>query len=933
MKLSEINQADIKVISEPKSRSVATPAKLKLSDIDPSQVKVIEDPGVIGKAIDTLERYGSAPMRAAYGAAQKGLLERGIPMDVVGGVKAAYEQFGADPSKAPTAAELVEQNPIGKVFSNKGVQEAFAGTPAGSAIKMWLLPFVGNERAKEISGKVPKKALEFLVGAETDPVSYVPGAVFEKPLVQGAKIVGKTAGALGKGGAYLAEQTTGIPRQVWANYGKRAKEIGRLAKDYVGESRYNQAFTDFRNTIGDAIAGRKNQLNEMIDKGLSGASRSSKIPVEPILKELDVTMRGLHPVTEASAINEIQGLKNIVRELAPEGKMSAWDTYKLQRYFHNRSMNAFAEGGQIFNPSSQAAKAAKSARYKTTELVNKLFPDTIKKANQEFVLLHNIDDIIPPSMLNPNASVAALRRAALDPNSKERKGLAQLSRFLHGDDRLVQGALDLATFEKTTNLPINPLSGGGTTSTSRTLLGGGVGLLGEASDDPQLKWAARGAGAMIASPALLKLAIDAGLTVPRTAKAIGGSGGLLEKGADKIAPVVSALEKRMQGAGRATKEFIKDEEGVFKPEELLKILKPGEENVFDLKKARGMAGEPKGLLPGEGGAPVAKYRPPLSSQERRDLLDWIDGAYNTLRRGEKFKPVDEQYLREVLPVAPEYQKNYVKDLLEQIEKQKNGGAEEIAKSLGGRPKSKSIEAAKQFTPGMKITDESGAVYEVIDNSNKGGLIMLRTPSGGTTFEYADDLTDFLKSAKETQGGLITNLEVERGPVKDGVTPSKPAPLILENGRPPELKDGTIVDLPNGKQVVVRGDYSHFQPGDGRVYWVEPSSAAGFERGASGKQFQISEREILGDKYKSYFDAKQSELEAGRQEYIDFKNRFETDRALQKTAEAERIQKGLIGVDFGGRGGKMPKTKTELGRERIMGQPPKTKPKGKPKKKK
>lgn len=860
MKLSEINQADIKVISEPKSRSVATPAKLKLSDIDPSQVKVIEDPGVIGKAIDTLERYGSAPMRAAYGAAQKGLLERGIPMDVVGGVKAAYEQFGADPSKAPTAAELVEQNPIGKVFSNKGVQEAFASTPAGSAIKMGLLPFVGNERAKEVAGKAPKKALEFLVGAETDPVSYVPGAVFEKPLVQGAKIVGKTAGALGRGGAYLAEQTTGIPRQVWANYGKRAKEIGKLAKDYVGESRYNQAFTDFRNTIGDAIAGRKNQLNEMIDKGLSGASRSSKIPVEPILKELDVAVRGLHPVTEASAINEIQGLKNIVRELAPEGKMSAWDTYKLQRYFHNRSMNAFAEGGQIFNPSSQAAKAAKAARYKTTELVNKLFPDTIKKANQEFVLLHNIDDIIPPSMLNPNASVAALRRAAIDPNSKERKGLAQLSQFLHGDDRLVQGALDLATFEKTTNLPINPLSGGGTTSTSRTLLGGGVGLLGEASDDPQLKWAARGAGAMIASPALLKLAIDAGLTVPRTAKAIGGSGGLLEQGADKIAPVVSALEKRLQGARRATKEFIKDEEGAFKPEELLKILKPGEENVFDLKKARSMAGEPKGLLPGDGGAPVAKYRRPLSKEERVDLLNWIESAYNSLRRGEKFKPVDEQYLREVFPVAPDYQKKYVKDLLEQIEKQKTGlnSGEEVIKGITG------VKEPEDAGKGL-LTN-----LEVAKNTSK------ELPEAG-------DIRDLVR---ENTGDLWVG-----GLRKGGIFKAKAGPLkgqeFTVTGRTKEASEATGWNT--GHEVKTK---------DGKSHWFNSSEIYWMEKPDTDSTSVFASAEALANKEKR--------LARIREEMNIHKER----EKAAKAAEAERIKKGLIGVDFGGRGGKMPKAKVD-----------------------
>lgn len=884
----------------------------------------VSEPGLLDTALATVDKYAGAPMRAGYGKFQDSLFKKGMPMDVAGVAKAAYDQLGKDPAEAPTAEQLVDQNPIGRQLNRPEVKEAFASSPAALGVRGLMAPLTGWDRSGEIVGEVPKQAANLLVAGETDPLSYVPGAVFEKPLVKGLQLGGKALSSAGKFGAYLAENTTGIPRQVWSNYAGRAKEIGKLAKDYVGDNRYMQAYTDFRNQVGEAIAGRKNQLNEMIDQGLGGASRGSKISITPIIEELDTSMRGLHPVTEKAAIDEIQALKNKVREIAPEGKMSPWDAYKLQRFFHDRSMKAFAEGGQLFNPSSQAARAAKSARYKTTEMVNQFFPDTIKKANQQFVSLHNIDDMIPPSMLDPNGSAAALRRASLDPNSKERKPLSQLSQFLHGDDRLVQQAMDLSTFEKMTNLPLNPLSGGGTTSTSRTLLGGGVGLLGEASEDPEAKWAARAAGAMIASPALLKMGLDAGLMVPNAAKKIGGKGGLLEKGvektSEKMSPIMKSLEKRLQSAGKTAKDFIDDEEGKFSPEDLLNILKPNEENVFDLKKARGLVGEPKrGLLEPKDN-PVAKYRPPLSKEERGDLLNWIDSAYNSLRRGEKFKPVDEQYLREVLPVAPDYQKKYVKDLLEQIEKQKAGGAEEIARSMGGRPEIPGVK-----TPAGPHSVKQGDVLYRASNPDGGELRVLEYDP--TTDNYLVDggimgkswrKSDELVASKPPKG-LLTSLDVERGPVTErpeaGGVKFFESPNVEPNpwnstGQIFKAKSGPIAGqeftvLPVTKEVRRDGDLlMEVRLKDGSIKQMTKDEIFWSMRPDTDSTNIFASTQTLADK------------EARIAKYGEQHKEFTQKQNVEKAAEAERAKKGLIGVDFGGRGGKMPKAKPKTALDRY-----------------
>jgi hypothetical protein len=838
MRLSELNPNDILGVTPPAS----APKKggMRLSDLDPSEIVDVampEEKGLLAKTLEGIDRYGAAPMRAGYGKFQDSLLKKGIPMDVAGVAKAAYDQFGKDPASAPTAEKLVEQNPIGRQLGKQGVKDAFAAHPAALGIRGLLSPAVGDDRAKEIIGETPKVAAELLVGGETDPLSYVPGAVFEKPLMKGLELGAKGLSKTGKALPYLAEQTTGVPRELWSNYGKRSKEIAQLAKDYVGEDRYLQAFTDFRSKIGDQIAGRKNQLNEMIDKGLTGASRGAKVSIEPIIQNLDESMRGLHPVTEAGAIEEIQALKNTVKSIAPEGKMSPWDAYKLQRFFHNRSMSAFADGGKIFNPSAQSAKAAKGARYKSTEIVNKYFPDTIKRANQEYVSLHNIDDMIPPQMLDPNGSQAALRRAAIDPNSKERKALAQLSQFLHGDNRLLDGVKDLVTFEKMTNLPLNPMSGGATTSTSRTLLGAGVGALGEATDDPSLKWGARAAGATIASPALTKMAFDAGLLVPRGAKALAGKGGLLEKGAEKVSPMVKSLEKRLKGAGKTAKDFIDDEEGNFSPEDLLNILKPNEENVFDLKKARGLVGEPKKGLLSDKPADVVPHETPWRTVTPTD-------KEIAQRLGEKVFKRGEQLTVEEL------------DFLSRLKNKIGGGRSENPELYSFKD---AIEEAEQKHFGLRRKE----------------------------FEAEQANKSLPKPTKESPKGLLTSLDVERGPVTE-----RP-----EAGR----QIGEIRMTKDGPKKVVHpteGEIDAHVAGVNQKWMDEISKRI---QGGGTPSKEDGERLFkLSQKFKN------PELSDRAQQILD---QWEVGiGSAEKAAEAERAKKGLIGVDFGGRGGKMPKAK-------------------------
>lgn len=210
MKLSDL-KGNFEVVEVPKKT-----APTKLADLQGNfEIEAPkEEKGLIGKAFEAIDRYGAAPMRAAYGKFQDSALKKGMPTDVVGAAKAAYDQFGKDPAEAPTSEDLVRQNPIGRQAYRPAVKKAFSDLPVAYLPKKALGKFVGSEQAEDIIGSVPAKALEYLVGAETDPTSYIPGAAIEKV----AGVAARPLRAAGKGAGVaaekLAEKATGAARSI-----------------------------------------------------------------------------------------------------------------------------------------------------------------------------------------------------------------------------------------------------------------------------------------------------------------------------------------------------------------------------------------------------------------------------------------------------------------------------------------------------------------------------------------------------------------------------------------------------------------------------------------------------------------------------------------------------------------------------------------------
>lgn len=419
---------------------------------------------------------------------------------------------------------------------------------------------------------------------------------------------------------------------------------------------------------------------------------------------------------------------------------------------------------------------------------------------------------------------------------------------------------------------------------------------------------------------------DAGLVAGQITKDVGRSA---KQAAKKVSATAKKdlknLEKGSDDLIKAIKDKLDDDRGSFSTKELKGLLKPGQENVYDLKKAREVVGEPKGLLPGEGNAPVAKYTKPLTAEESRDLDIWIKSAKAELDSGMNLTNTDKRYLNELRGGADKYRQKVIDQLLE---KDASFNANTVTKTADGldASRAKSVELAKRFTPGMKITDESGAVYEVIDNSNKGGLIMLRTPSGGVTHEYADDLLEFLdKEARKPEGGLVTNLNIEkkRGPRKElpesgelintvredtgenfvgglrvgGISKAKAGPLKGQEFVPTgKTRPGTEASGWN-KQYEVKTK-------DGKSHWFNNSEVYWMQRPDSDSTSVFASPGALAEKEKRL-----ARIREDMKAHKEWSNQ-------QKAADEERIKKGLIGVDFGGRNRRPPKPKIKAPSDAI-----------------
>lgn len=914
MRLSELNSKDVSVVSP--GKPVA-----RLSDLDPAHVQVVKEKkegrglldrasSAVGTGLEYLDRYTSAPVRAATDEFQK---RPPTELPIVSLGQAAVRgarQIGKPSDTAPTVFDNIKNSPLGPTIFDEKNQVRFAEgllNSTSSALEGLFGSMGGNDpgwtpEAIKKSANTPegKMALPIAasipVAAAQDPLTYINPLSAAKSVAGALPKVGKT---LVRGGetAYNAAKTgmksaaakgfetmTGGSPEAYKAYLDEFKAVKDLNRKYGVDTQ--TAANDLRKGIRTDIKTRKSQLNAEIGDALSAADPGQAVDAGPIVDKLMEAKAGLDPKIDADQLKVLDDTLNLVTSSADEGGMlSPQQAYRLQKRLQRDSRNSFVKDGQFIKGLDSAKKGLKDAYSQSIKTVGEAIPE-VRSANKQLSDLYDLQATTPKPIIGSDKKSYkpwALERAGLL-NGTEAEELKRLGDWTGQDYGLK--AKQFGAYSKFAKTPVMAYD-----STGKAAARMGLGALtGQAAGDTPEERALYGLlGAAASSPTAWKLGTDAFLYGREGARA---AGGLIKRGIEK--------------AGPGVKEFIRDEEGAFTPGQLRGLLKEGTENTYDLTKAREVAGPAKKPMPGEAGSEIAKYRPPLNKEERQDLLNWIDSAYSSLRQGQKLKEVDKRYLTEMLPVAPEYQKNYIKDLLKKIDEPGvdddfvNKAKELTTTKESTKP---AVEAAKNFKPGQVIESEDGKKWTVVDNTNKGGLIMLRNEEGGITHDYADSLWEYAQRQLDPQSpkGLLTNLNVEKGA-------SKP----LE--RPGEVKFfGSPKVTPGPGQIEGQVHVGKSGPLAGKQFTVVPGTPEIRNKGADimqmvefedGSRQWMKQNDIFWalepdtDPTNPFASLATKEEQKKRLEEIGNQMKAHNERSkLMKAAEEERVKKGLLSLDI------------------------------------
>lgn len=165
----------------------------------------------LGAVSQTIDKYTGAPIRAGVYRAMQGKPEEAL--------SAAYEQFGADPTKAPSGKDIAYEAGLSK--------EPYIRTP------FIMNPYTGKEGTLRVS---PAGIAGGFGEMALDPLSYVPAGTIGKGLAKGALAASEALGAVGrKVTPKLGKMIARVPEETTRAYMARPKEITQTAKMYTGE--------------------------------------------------------------------------------------------------------------------------------------------------------------------------------------------------------------------------------------------------------------------------------------------------------------------------------------------------------------------------------------------------------------------------------------------------------------------------------------------------------------------------------------------------------------------------------------------------------------------------------------------------------------------------------------------------------------------------
>lgn len=454
-----------------------------------------------------LAGVGSSIGQAAY-EAEKGVQPNeglsGFVSRITKGMPSAYQEG--------RKSALAEQE---KAYRDNP-KTAFASDLAGSAL---LMPFAPITSVKAGAGFGALQGVGQAVSEDKDAADVAKDALKGGALGVAADGAGKgiekaypkVKGAIKSAIDYLDDKAkTGFIKTASALTGESQKNIrtfiekndavNKLVAESGGD--IGVAADQIRTSLQKQIQSFRRNQNVIIGDALDNVSPEKVVPKDTVIGGLNRVREKLNPILKPEEVGQIDEMITRINTVGGDtGKVSLKELHEIQDFLYERAKGAYMKNGQIFVPGKMSQQAAKAGAREAKLILDDMVPE-LRAANENLSKLHKIEENINRNLIAPGKSESALLAAGSATTGRNKLYLDELGKIIGKD--VTGEAEKLSAAAAFGNPQLMPKSAGGTTSTSRTLIGAAAGsILGGP--------AGAAVGAALTSPMALKQAINTGL--------------------------------------------------------------------------------------------------------------------------------------------------------------------------------------------------------------------------------------------------------------------------------------------------------------------------------------------------------------------------------------------------------------------------------------
>jgi hypothetical protein len=281
---------------------------------------------------------------------------QGKPEEAFG---AAYEQFGADPTKAPSGKDIAYEAGLSK--------EPYIRTP------FILNPYTGKEGTLRVS---PAGLAGGVGELFTDPTAYVPAGAIGRGLAKATTGATKLAGYLGrKVTPKIGKVVARVPEETTMAYMARPKEITETAKKYTPE--------DIKDIIDETVGEAQSNV---IESAAQVESKRAALKEKLKQKRYDLQRQ----TVPQDIVNEIQGSLENQKAVLGELSKQADDALERSGITFNKAellrlVDKIGKSAGKYAIGKSRRNALKEL-FETRQYINDALPDVIPASDLRDVL-------------------------------------------------------------------------------------------------------------------------------------------------------------------------------------------------------------------------------------------------------------------------------------------------------------------------------------------------------------------------------------------------------------------------------------------------------------------------------------------------------------------------------------------------------------------